>query len=102
MEKTISTEILGIVGNFMYLAPFYGGDNDHRFPITKEQKKDLLERGVTEYSSYDYIDAILYNMSYEEYLEMLASIDAHQDEMQEDEFYRQELLASKKDDELPF
>ena len=102
MGKTISTEILGIVGNFMYLAPFYGGDNDHRFPITKEQKENLLDIGVTEYPSYDYIDAILYNMSYEEYLEMLASIKAHQEEKLEDERYRQELLASKKDDDLPF
>ncbi len=98
----MKTEILGIVGNNMYLAPFYGGDNDHRFPITKEQKENLLEVGVKEYPSYDYIDAILHNMSYEEYLEIWASIKAHQEERLEDERYRQELLKSKTDDGLPF
>jgi hypothetical protein len=73
----MTTEILGIVGNNMYLAPFYGGDHDHIFTITDYQKKDLLERGIQEFSSYDYIEAKLYDMTYEEYLDMLKSREEH-------------------------
>jgi|688.fasta_scaffold1484068_1 hypothetical protein len=67
----IETTILGIVGNYMYIAPFYAGDNDHHFYISNFQKSDLLERNVKEYPSYQHIEALLYNLTYEEYLDML-------------------------------
>lgn len=52
----MKTTILGIVGNTMYLEPFYGGDHIHEFTITDSQKEELLERGVQEYSSYQEIE----------------------------------------------
>lgn len=77
----METTILGIVNNAMYLAPFYGGDSDHSFIISDHQKRDLIERGVKEYPSYDYIEAVLYNMTYEEYLEMLVSQKEYADSL---------------------
>lgn len=69
----MQTTILGIVGDYMYLSPFYGGDNDHHFLITKSQKADLLERGVEEYPSYDHILAKIEGKSYEDYINTLKS-----------------------------
>ncbi len=68
----MNTEILGIVGNVLFLGPLCAGNNINEISITNQEKSDLLEAGVTEYSSQDFIIAALYNMSYEEYTEMLA------------------------------
>jgi hypothetical protein len=95
----METTILGIVGNRMYLAPFYGGDNDHCFTITNYEKKDLLERGVKEYPSYDYIEAKLYGKTYEEYLEMLASQEEHSRQRAIEDSLRNKSIS---DDDLPF
>lgn len=62
-------DLLGIVGNTLVIAPFYGGDNEHRVLITHQSDKDdLIERGVPEYPDYSYIMAILYEVSHEEYM----------------------------------
>lgn len=64
--------IIGIVGNVLYIEPFYAGDHAHEAVISNETKKDLLERGVVEYPNYDYVLAILHGLSYEDYLEMMS------------------------------
>ena len=70
----METEIIGIVGNILYLAPFYAGDHVHSTYMTDSTKEDFIERGVIEYPSYDYIEAILHGFSnYEEYLIQLES-----------------------------
>ena len=63
----METELLGIVDNMLYISPFYGGDHAHEAFIDNPTKRDLLERGVKEFPSYDHIEAILYGLSYEEY-----------------------------------
>lgn len=95
----MDTEILGIVGHIMYLAPFYGGDNYHDFTITKYQKETLLERGVKEYPSFDYIEAMLHGMTYDAYSEMRASQEEYR-EIQAD--LRSKSISEEDDDNLPF
>ena len=53
----MKTEIIGIVGNILYLAPFYAGDQVHSTYMTDSTKEDLIERGVIEYPSYTYLES---------------------------------------------
>lgn len=71
----MKTEIIGIVDNLLYLAPFYAGDHIHSTYMTDSTKEDLIERGVIEYPSFTYIEAILHGFSnnYEGYLIQLES-----------------------------
>ena len=97
----MDTTILGIVNNTMYLAPFYGGDNDHSFIISEYQKRDLIERGgVKEYPSYDHIEAILHGMTYEEYLEMCASQKEYAKKREIEDSLKSKHIP--EDDGLPF
>jgi len=64
----MEANIIGIVDNTMYLAPFFGGDHDHSVIITDYVKKDLIERGVSVFPNYTHIEAYLYGMSYEEFV----------------------------------
>jgi len=96
----MDTTILGIIGLTLYLAPFYGGDNEHRATITKYEKEDLLERGVKEYPSYDYIEAMLHGMTYEEYLEMRASQKEYAKKREIENSLKSKDIP--KDDGLPF
>jgi len=63
--------LIGIFGNTLYIEPFYAGDHEHQATISNQTKVELIERGVKEYLSYDYIEAILHGLSYEDYLIML-------------------------------
>ena len=58
--KVGNTTIIGIVGNFRYLEPFYGGDHMHKYTIGNSEKIDLMENGVQEYKSEYYINLIIY------------------------------------------
>ena len=96
----MDTTILGIVNNTMYLAPFYGGDNDHSFIISEYQKRDLIERGVEEYPSYNYIEAKLHGITYEEYLEMCASQKEYAKKREIEDSLKSKHIP--EDDGLPF
>lgn len=63
--------LIGIIGNTLYIAPMYGGDNEHTAIVSKSEKTDLIERGVKELPNRDHVDAYLYGKTYEEFLEML-------------------------------
>lgn len=64
-------QLIGIIGNTLYIEPFYVGDHAHEATISNQTKVELIERGVKEYLSYDYIEAILHGLRYEDYLIML-------------------------------
>lgn len=61
--------LIGIIGNTLYIEPFYGGDHEHTATLSDYVKNDLIERGVPVFPNYDYIEAFLYGMTYEEYIE---------------------------------
>lgn len=48
----IPTNIIGIVNNTLYIDGLYAGDHLHSFNISISEKKDFIERGVREFSSY--------------------------------------------------
>lgn len=55
-ENFISTRIIGIVGNVMYIDGLYAGDHFHSFTMTDWTKSDMISRGVREFSSYRELD----------------------------------------------
>jgi len=60
MPITGQTGIVGIVGHYLYLEPFYAGDHIHETQITSGTKSDLLERGVKEFKSYKEINECVF------------------------------------------
>lgn len=65
MNTFIQTRLIGIVNNTLYIDGLYAGDHFHSSIISDDTKKDLIDRGVKEFSSYkelnDYYSEILYN-----------------------------------------
>lgn len=51
-EDLMSTRIIGIVDNVMYIEGLYAGDHFHSATITDWTKSDLIDRGVKEFASY--------------------------------------------------
>ena len=64
----MSNGIIGIIGNSLFLEPFYAGDHEHCAQISDMTKDDLIDRGIPVFPNYDYIEAHLYGISYEELL----------------------------------
>jgi len=60
--------LLGIIGNTLYIEPFYGGDHEHTATISDSVKDDLIERGVPVFPDYEHIEALLYGMTHEEFV----------------------------------
>lgn len=61
--------LIGIIGNTLYIKPFYAGDHAHQATLSDWVKDDLIDRGVPVLPDYDHIEAFLYEMTYEEFLE---------------------------------
>jgi hypothetical protein len=61
----ISTRLIGIVENTLYIDGLYAGDHFHSSIISDDTKSDLIDRGVREFSSYAELDThyseVLYN-----------------------------------------
>jgi len=55
-EDLMSTRIIGIVDNVMYIEGLYAGDHFHSATITDWTKSDLIDRGVKEFASYIELD----------------------------------------------
>jgi len=61
------SKVFGIVGNTLYIEPFYGGDNMHTATISKQEKWQLKYSKVKEYETvkeleddyWSYLDDIL-------------------------------------------
>lgn len=61
------SKVFGIVGNILYIEPFYAGDNLHKATLDKYQKKDFIHAQVKEYETqkeleddyWSYLDEIL-------------------------------------------
>ena len=47
--------IIGIVDNYIYIAPLFGGDNIHEAHVSDFEKWSLLEQGVKKYSDIFFI-----------------------------------------------
>jgi len=95
----METTILGIIGDQMILAPLYGGDNEHSYTISKNEKDDLIRVGVKEYTDYDYIDAQVYGKTYEEYMEYKTG---HEERIAREKANPPVLLSGGFDNNLPF
>jgi hypothetical protein len=48
--------IIGIVGNTLYFAPFYGGDHIHKAEVSKWERKDWVDSDIADYSSSYFIE----------------------------------------------
>lgn len=61
------SKVFGIVGNTLYIEPFYGGDTLHKANLDKYQKKDFIFSQVKVYETekeladdyWSYLDKIL-------------------------------------------
>lgn len=61
------SKVFGIVGNTLYIEPFYAGDNLHKSTLDKYQEKDFIYSKVKEYVTekeleedyWSYLDKIL-------------------------------------------
>lgn len=88
--------ILGIVGDTIYIEPFYAGDYAHELTISKYEKADFIKHGAVEYPSYSHIEAQLHGMSHDEYIKY---VDAMR---QREEFMLSIELVKADDNSLPF
>lgn len=84
--------LIGIIGNTLYIEPFYGGDHAHEATISDYVKNDLIERGVPVFPNYDYIEAFLYGMTYEEYIKQLIVWEENETELKESQDLNSENL----------
>jgi len=62
MSDNITTKVVGIIGNTLYLHPIYGGDHIHRATIDKYTKDDLLERGIKEFSTFKEVEIAVWGL----------------------------------------
>ena len=53
-------EIIGIIGNTIYFAPFYGGDHIHDATLSRFEKRSFIDEGIKEYESYSEIEEIAF------------------------------------------
>jgi hypothetical protein len=69
---------LGIIGNTLYVGPFYGGDSFHELILSKSELESFKEEGVPVYDHIDYIICQLEGMTVEEYRKLLKTTLFHQ------------------------
>lgn len=50
------SEVIGMIGNILFLAPFYAGDYVHRVTMDNYTKNDMVSRGVKEYTSKEELE----------------------------------------------
>ena len=60
--------LIGIIGNTLYIEPFYAGDHSHQATLSDWVKDDLIERGVPVLPDYDHIESFLYGMTHEDFV----------------------------------
>jgi len=46
------TNLIGIVDDTLYIDGLYAGDHYHKAVISEETKKDLISKGVIEFSTF--------------------------------------------------
>lgn len=64
------SKVFGIVGNILYIEPFYAGDNIHTASISNSEKSDFSFIGVKEYKSQEELEK-----DYWSYLDEIFKID---------------------------
>jgi hypothetical protein len=62
----ISTRLIGIVENTLYIDGLFAGDHFHDCIISNWTKSDLIERGVREFNSFVELDAYHNEIFYKE------------------------------------
>jgi len=86
---------MGIIGNTLFIAPFYGGDNEHQVILSNYEKSEFINQGVQLYDSIDYITCQFYNMNVDDYRDWINTIDKANS-------LKEEVNSLKDDDSLPF
>ena len=71
----MEVNILGIVDDILYIAPFYAGDHYHQATLSDYDKQDFLLQGIPEYPDVNHIEAQLHGLSHEDFIKMLDAMN---------------------------
>lgn len=95
------SKVLGILGNKLIIDAFYGGGNTYEIDLGYDGTKgDMIEDGVHVFESRDHLEAMLRDITIEEYHELIRT--SNERNAKEREERKNKVDYNDPENDLPF